>query len=1084
MVQPARRWLSFIAACLVLIVGAAAGTAAQERAAERYDWENLDVLAINRQQPRASAFAYAEIGRALAGDRDASPFFQSLNGRWRFRWSPSPAERPTEFYRPDYDTEGWDTIRVPGNWEVQGYGTPIYLNHPYEFEPDWPNVPHDYNPVGSYRREFFVPEGWRGRQVFLHFGAVKSAMYVWVNGVRVGYSQGSKTPAEFDVSEHVRVGNNVVAVEVYRWSDGTYLECQDFWRISGIERDVYLFATPRVHVRDFFVHADLDDDYRDGDLRLALHLRNTSPGEANVRVNAELLDPLSGPAALVGTTREARVPSGEESIIEVGAAVPSPRKWSAETPNLYTLLITLWDADGRLLEAIPSRVGFRRVETKNAQLHLNGVPITIKGVNRHEHDPVWGHAVSEESMLQDIRLMKAANINAVRTSHYPNDPRWYELCDEYGLYVVDEANIESHGYGYRPEVTLGNRPEWIEAHLDRTIRMVERDKNHPSVIIWSLGNEAGNGVVFEATYDWIKRRDPTRPVQYERALTAANTDIYVPMYSRIERIERWAQSDPDRPLILCEYAHAMGNSVGNLQDYWDVIDRYPVLQGGFIWDWVDQGLLAYTQDGEPYFAYGGDFGEERHDQNFLINGLVLPDRRPNPHYWEVRKVYQSIKVLPIDLAAGIYEIANRNQFLDLSAFMVRWSLLADGRRLAEGVLASLEAAPGSSVRARIGVPVAEIEARPGVEYHLTVESTLPTDTGILPAGHVVAWDQFRLPIDLEPDPVDPATLPALSVDETEVDVRVTGERFTATFAKESGTLSRLSFLGRDLMSAELIPDFWRPPTDNDIGNRMPWESGVWRDAGGQRTVRSMAVERLASGIVRVETLWTLARVGSEYLLSITIFGSGHLRVEGHLRPGEQDLPEMPRFGMSMAVSADFDRVAWFGRGPWESYWDRKTGAAVGRYQGTVWDQYHPYVRPQESGNKTDVRWLALSDDEGYGLMAVGDPHLSASARPFSNDVLDLEARPMPADERPSPRSLVTLKHTFDVRPGDRVTLNLDYKQRGVGGDNSWGARPHPQYTLPAGEYGYSFFLVPFAPEDGDLGSVARFRLDTGQPLPR
>ncbi len=1045
------------------------------------DWENLEVLEINREAPHATLFPYADVSRAMAGDRTTSPYFQSLNGIWKFNWVSRPADRPMDFYRINFDAGDWDEIPVPSNWEIEGYGTAIYLNIPYEFEPDWPRIPHDHNPVGSYLRDFEVPESWQGRRVFVHFGAVKSAMYLWVNGVKVGYSQGSKTPAEFDITDYVHPGTNRIAVEVYRWSDGSYLECQDFWRISGIERDVFLFSTPEVHVRDFFARTSLDDVYTDGTLSLTAQLRNYAAGDPATRgLSVQLYGPGDTGPMVFESGLEVTVAGEGELEVEIEGMLPDVHAWSAETPNLYTLLITLLDEGAGLSEVISSKVGFRKVEIKDAQLHVNGVPITLKGTNRHEHDPDRGHVISEALMLRDIELMKEANINAVRTSHYPNDPRWYELCDEHGLYVVDEANIESHGYGYRPEITLGNRPEWIGPHLDRTIRMVERDKNHPSVIIWSLGNEAGDGVVFDATYGWIKERDPSRPVQYERALTGKNTDIFVPMYAGIERLEEWAASEPDRPLIMCEYAHAMGNSVGNLQDYWDVIEEHAVLQGGFIWDWVDQGLTLHDEAGEKYFGYGGDFGDDPNDENFVINGLIQPDRRPNPHYWEVKKVYQYVDANLLDASTGRIELHNKYDFLNLDEFDLSWRLMSGNRRLAAGTLDPISLPPHS--RGEVSIDLPEIDPQPGAEYFLLIEIALAQDRGVLPAGFVVAWEQFQLPFYVAPTRIDPEGLPALEIEDDGAEVEVTGQSFVATFSRAEGTLSSLRYRGTELIRTGLEPDFWRPPTDNDIGNRMHETSAMWKVAGSTRSVRSADVERVSESVVRVEILSTLLAGVSQYRTLFTVFGDGRILVENSLMPGPEELPEMPRFGMSMTLPGDFIRLDWYGRGPWESYWDRKTGAPVGVYSGTVWEQVHSYVRPQETGNKTDVRWLALSNGDGVGLMAVGVPHLSASARPFLNHDLDFDPTPGSVEEGRGPRERIVMRHTIDVKPRDLVTLNLDYKQRGVGGDNSWGALPHEQYRLKPQGISYSFYLIPFSKSDRDLMQASRFAY-VGYPVP-
>jgi len=630
-----------------------------------FDWENPEVVGRNKEPGHCTYLPYADTRAAVQNDPAQSAYTKCLNGIWKFNWVRKPAERPAHFYREDYDVSHWDDIKVPANWELEGYGIPIYTDTDYPFPANPPHIPHDNNPVGSYRRNFTVPETWEGRQVFLHFGGVKSAFYVWVNGKEVGYSQGSKTPAEFNISEHIRSGENVLAVEVYRFSDGAYLEDQDYWKISGIERDVFLFSTPNVMIRDFFVLGNLDELYLNGRIEVSVDVRNyLRDAPEKHKIQMHLFDADHRPVFEEPIEGEVEFNESGGAEIRLENFIENPKKWSAETPYLYTLVLSLLDETGKTIEVMSCKTGFRKVEIKGGQLLVNGIPVTIKGVNRHEHEPETGRVVSEEYMMKDIRLMKQFNINAVRTSHYPNVPRWYELCDQYGLYVIDEANIESHGMGYRPDRTLGNNPAWQKAHLERTIRMVERDKNHPAIIIWSLGNEAGDGVNFEATYSWIKKRDPSRPVQYERAETRPHTDIVCPMYRQIHHLEDFLKKGlGNRPLILCEYAHAMGNSVGNLQDYWDYFDKHRELQGGFIWDWVDQGLLKKNEEGEEFWAYGGDFGPPGtlSDKNFCINGLVFPDRKLHPHIWEVKKVYQPIKVKALDLTIGKVEIQNALQ---------------------------------------------------------------------------------------------------------------------------------------------------------------------------------------------------------------------------------------------------------------------------------------------------------------------------------------------------------------------------------------------------------------------------------------
>jgi beta-galactosidase len=703
------------------------------------DWENPAVLSRNTEPPHATYVPFDSVEEAALGDPARSPYRLSLDGSWKFKWVPKPADRPVGFQDETYDVGAWEDFPVPANWEPRGFGLPIYIAEGMPFAGDPPFVPRDDNPVGSYRRTFTVPDSWRGRQVFLHFGGVNSAFHVWLNGKDLGFSQDSKTPAEFNITGFLRPGSNTLAVQVYRFSVGSWLEAQDMWRISGIERSVILFSAPDVMIRDFEIGASLDDAFRDGTLRVRTKVRNSRKTEAaGFTLGVDLLRPDGSKVFAAPLSGSMSIAPGAESVSVIEAAFPSPLRWTAETPNLYTMVLSLRDPGGRVIEAVSCKTGFRSVEIRDGRLMVNGVPIRIRGVNRHEHDPLTGKVMSEKRMIEDIRLMKEFNINAVRTCHYPDDPRWYDLCDRYGLYCVDEANIESHGVSFDPDKTLANKPEWGAAHIDRTRRMVERDKNHPSVIIWSLGNEAGDGINFQATYAWIKTRDATRPVQYEPAKLNAHTDIYCPMYAPIPRLTEYASKPQTRPLILCEYAHAMGNSVGNLQDYWDVIYAHPQLQGGFIWDWVDQGFLKKDAEGRTFWAYGGDYGPPGtpSDKNFCCNGLVLPDRKPHPHAFEVRKVYQNIKTAPENLESGTVRIENRFDFTNLVDYTGSWRIEGEGRTIAGGDLPSIDLAPHESRTIRLDLP--KFPPEPGIEYFLTVSWKTKRAAPLLPAGHEVA----------------------------------------------------------------------------------------------------------------------------------------------------------------------------------------------------------------------------------------------------------------------------------------------------------------------------------------------------------
>ena len=1038
------------------------------------DWENPAVFSRNAEPPHATYVPFDTAPEALKANFLSSPYFQSLDGRWKFKWVSEPSRAPRDFEKDSYDVSRWEDFPVPSNWEFRGYGQPIYLDEAMPFKSDPPFVPRDNNPVGSYRRNFTIPESWKGRQVFLHFGGVNSAFYVWINGQEVGYSEDSKTPAEFNITRFLRPGENTLALRVYRYSDGSYLEAQDMWRISGIERSVCLYSTPNIMIRDFYAVPKLDESYKDGKIAVRINIKNYLNAQVlGHRLKVELIDPEMKPVLNDAPDSPIKVDPRSETEYLFEARVPAPLHWTAETPNLYGLTISLLDPEGRPVEAVSCQVGFRNVEIKNGRLLVNGVPIRIRGVNRHEHDPVNAKVVSEELMLKDIRLMKQFNINAVRTSHYPNVPRWYELCDQYGLYVIDEANIESHGVSFDPDKTLANKPEWQAAHLDRTRRMVERDKNHPSIIIWSLGNEAGDGINFQATYAWIKQRDATRPVQYEPAKLNPHTDIFCPMYARIPKLKEYAATEQTRPLIMCEYAHAMGNSVGNFQDYWDVIESNPQLQGGLIWDWVDQGILRRNEKGEPFWAYGGDFGPQEvpTSKNFCCNGLVLPDRQIHPHIWEVKKVYQYIKAKPVDLAKGLVEIQNKYDFTDLENFALSWKIEGEGRMVANGPIPRIEIGPHQSKTVRLPLP--SFAPEPGVEYFLMLSWRTTKSGPLIPEGHEIAWDQMPLPA-FKPvaKEADISSLPPLNLKEEKDSIFIEGRSFSLLFDKTAGTIASLKHESRELLKSGPVPDFWRAPTDNDYGNGMPVRCSVWREAGRNRKVTAVAGQRLSANLARIDVRGTIPPENSKFAVSYTIYGSGDIIITQSFKPGAWDLPELPRFGMQMVLPREFDTITWNGRGPHENYWDRHTSAAVGVYSGKVRDQYHPYIRPQENGYKTDVRWVTLTNAEGVGLLAVGMPLVSTAASCFLPD--DYEFGPEKEQ-----------RHPTDMKDRDLVVFNVDFKQMGVGGDTSWGAKPHDEYMLfPTREFVYSFKLRPFSKKDGAPAELSKpalfmnFRLES------
>ncbi len=1017
---------------------------------EIYDWENADVIGINKEPAHSTYIPYADIKSALKENPEASSLYQSLNGKWKFIWVRKPADRPVNFYREDFDTNNWKNITVPGNWEMQGYGVPIYIDSGFLFDINPPKVSHEYNPVGSYRRNFTISENWHNMQMFIHFGAVRSAFYIWINGKKVGYSQGSKLPAEFNITEYVRTGENTLAVEVYRWSDGSYLEDQDYWRLSGIDRGVFLYSVPEVNIRDFFIKANLDNEYKNGKLEVEIDLKNYFPdSRQNVKVKFDLLDDAGKSVFDRPLEKSTSIRGKGESRVIFSETVSNPKKWNAETPNLYISVISLIDRSGETIEVVSTKTGFRKAEIKDGQFMVNGVPVLFKGVNRHEHDPVTGHALSIESMIEDIRLMKQFNINSVRTSHYPNDPKWYDLCDKYGIYVVDEANVESHGMGYDADSTLAGKPEWKKAHLDRAVRMVERDKNHPSIISWSLGNEAGDGENFVKMYEWIKERDPSRPVQYEMADLRDHTDIFAPMYSRTYILEYYAQQKREKPLILCEYAHAMGNSVGNLKEYWDLIEKYDQLQGGFIWDWIDEGLQKTAENGEKYFAYGGDYGPPGvpSQGNFCINGLISPDRKPNPHLWEVKKVYQYIKAKEIDLAKGKIEITNWHDFTNLNEYNAVWAIKGDDNIITGGTL-SLDIEPHSKKEITILIP--EIEPVPGIEYFLNLEFKTKKSTGLLSEGHVVAWEQFKLPFYAPKVDVNVNRVAKTTFSRDENFARVVGDNFEISIDRKTGLLVSYKYEGTELIKSGPEPNFWRAPTDNDYGNEMITRQGIWRKAGKNRTVSSLNMRQNSDRDVVVDIIYDIPADNSKWFTTYEIYGGGEILIKNRFVPGAVDLPDLPRLGMTMTVPEEFENIEWYGRGPHESYEDRKTGASVDVYMGKVMDQYFPYIRPQENGNKTDVRYVGLTNNEGVGLLAVGMPLLNVSAHYYTIDDFD---------EGETKHN----RHTVDLKKRDFITLNLDYRQMGLGGDTSWGAVVHKKYTIPPKEYEYSFWLSPISP---------------------
>ncbi|MDF1698066.1 MAG: glycoside hydrolase family 2 TIM barrel-domain containing protein [Saprospiraceae bacterium] len=1044
--------------------------------------ENVAMIGENKLSAHASFTSFSSIKEL---EINQANYFKLLNGVWKFNWVKNPAHRPTSFMDPEYDVSNWEDIDVPSNWEVEGFGVPIYVNHQYEFAdykapiaddmefinkiyPKNPgDVPDAYNPVGSYVREFTLDEGWQDKETFLHIGAMKSGGFVWVNGTYIGYSQGSKLPAEFNISEVVKTGKNTIALQIFRWTDGAYLECQDFWRISGIERDIYIYAQPKVRIQDFEIASTLDNAYQNGILSLDIKLENHSNVKKEITLSYRVEDHTK--TTIHSDVQSFIARSSQLTSLEFRATLPQVDQWSAEHPNLYTLFIETRGESGELLETTSSHIGFRTVEIKSGLLLINGQHITLKGVNAHETDPETGHVMSEELLLKDIRLWKENNINAARLSHYPRSRRFYELCDIHGIYVVDEANIESHGM-YYGKYSLAKVPSWENAHVDRMVRMVQRDRNHPSVIIWSMGNEAGNGVNFYEGYNAIKAIDKTkRPVQYERTYKDEdaswydmdwNTDIIVPQYPSPSSLEQIGKSKTDRPFIPSEYAHAMGNSTGNFQDYWDIIELYDNLQGGFIWDWVDQSIWKTNDKGERYYAYGGDYGENMPtDNSFLNNGIVFPDRSPQPALFEVKKAHEFINFKH----KGINKqnelrvlLENLYDFTNLDQFIFTATVKANGQILKQAVYEDITCAPhlGKLIR----VPLTEIEFENNTEYFVEISATTKRPWGLLSEGFEVAHEQIAL--DSKYKHVDTAVdiHSEILMTTTEQDLTFSNSNFKLIFNKERGRITSYQFNGNEVIKNQRgpKPNFWRAVTDNDFGNHMQTKNIGWKIASTEMEVTKIDVSEPGEHTVSMLVTYTLPFVNTSFTSTYTVYGNGVIKIENTLGSSEYNR-DVPRIGMRMQLLNKFDQLNYFGRGPWENYQDRNTSAFVDLYTSSVMDQYVPYIRPQENGYKTDTRWMALSDENKSGILVVSADQkgMGFSALHMENEDFDTTAG---TDYSSSNKS----KHTTDIKVKDLVQVNIDLGQRGLGGDDSWWSMPQEQYLYKAQqEHTYSFYIIPF-----------------------
>ena len=963
----------------------------------------------------------------------------SLDGTWKFLYSRNERLVPDNFFRSNFDVHSWSNIQVPGSWELQGYDAPIYTDVSYPFPVNPPFVPTNYNPVGAYVREFEVPADWHGMNIFIDFEGVESAFYCWINGHFVGYSEDSRLPAHFNITPYLQSGSNRLAVKVYRYSDGSYLEDQDYWKYSGIERSVFLQARPDYRLHDFRLVAGLTNGYKDGEISLDVFTKGQRRG---CLLEVSVLD--TDNRALLRFSH--KVKGESDSLFTIHSILQNIKPWNAETPHIYRLLIATRDSKGKITEATVHTFGFRTVEITNGQLLINGVAIKIKGVNRHEHDPLMGRTITIESMLEDIRLMKQTNINAVRTSHYPNRPEWYDLCTKYGLYLVDEANLESHGMENSSHPTLADNEDWADAFYQRMYRMMKRDRNATSVIIWSLGNESGYGPLFERNYMLAKGLDPTRPVQYEGGGYEGKSDIYCPMYARIWALRRHVNRRDARPLILCEYAHAMGNSVGNLQDYWDLIYKYDQLQGGFIWDWVDQTFERRDSTGSRIWAYGGDLGfvGVENDSNFCANGLVAADRTPHPHISEVKRVYQNVLFVPEPFTSNQVRVRNLFDFISLDSYELHWEVKYEGHVIKQGVCDFPLIGPHKE--ATMQIPFVCDSTLFG-EHFLTLRAVTKRVNGLLPKGSEVANAQFALPTRRTNISSIVKKGSTLKVTTKNNIINVLGEDFSASFSRQSGQLVSLCYYGREMLLQGPKPNFWRPLTDNDVANGTLTRCGIWKQASEDMQLKNLE-STVSKSSVCIKVSYNMPKQEAHTDMIYMVDASGNIRVTMHFIPMNKSLPEMPRLGTAMLLPAVFDQMKWYGRGPHENYADRKESALIDVYTQSVWEQYHPYVRAQETGNKCDVRWVEMTDLQGRGLRIIGDEVLNISTWNFLQEDIDY----IPAKKHH--------RHGGSVKRKELVWLNIDHRLMGVGGDNTWGAEVHPEYTITPKEWTFSYTISP------------------------
>lgn len=1019
--------------------------------AQENDWENLEITQLNAEKAHASYVPFRTL-KWYNNSLTDSPQVKILNGTWKFRFYKNPRLVPEDIYQKQ-DISKWDNILVPGNWQLQGegkYDSPYFTNIKYPFEPTPPYVPKDYNPSAVYKTSFNTPSDWDNNQIFIHFAGVQSAMYLWINGNKVGYHEDGMLPAEFNITKYINKGQNDITVQVFNWSDGSYLEDQDFWRLSGIYRDVYLYTTPNVRIRDFSVYPELDKDYRDAKLNIHVDVENLKKHEKDSYIVKTTLKNPTGEIIKSQKSDPFQVLYESKQSVMIATEVSNPLKWTAETPNLYQVGIELQTTGGETIQAFVVNTGFRDIKIEGGLFLVNGQPVKIKGVNRHDFDMYNGRTVTQESMIEDLKLMKQHNINAVRTSHYPNLPIFYELCDEYGIYVMDEANVESHGLWEKGNY-IGEREEWRKNIVERNVNMVLRDKNHTSIVFWSMGNESGWGENFDISYEAMKEADPQRrPVHYESknpayAYKNSRYDIISDMYSSMEKIEFLFNDDNTRPVIICEYAHTMGNGLGNFRKYWNLFNEYDRFQGGFTWDWVDQGLRSKDENGKEYWNI-----LNLSDGANVNDGLVNPDRTPQPEMHELKKVYQYFNVKDIDVNTGVISVSNNNYFTDATDIYLIWEIIENGKEIVSGTINELYIAPQSSQLLNIYFDRDLI--KPGNEYFMNISFHNKKPSLWSDAGFTVAKEQLDFGLNyFVKDIINTDALPSLSISESNNTLVLSGKNFTITFDKTVGGLNKLVYDNEEVLSEPLLPYLWRVPTDNDAGGGSGSYAGRWRQAGLDKTEiapRSILYTRLNEGriIVKVKNSIKADPEDIEYEGLYTVFGDGRITVDNWFSISK-NTPPLARVGLRMALPNSFDKIEWYGRGAHESYEDRKESAFVGIYSGSVENQHFSHVMPQENGNKTDVRRLdVISDDSSVRFS--GRPLFNFNIQNYSDEALDATK---PTTLKPSPDEL---------QRGEKTWLHIDFKQMGLGGDDSWSPRVHREYMLDKPEYYYSFDITP------------------------